>query len=85
MTLSANTWYHIALTWDGTNYVVYVDGIEKASDTYTGLSTLNSSLADIGNDGNTGWRTEAFQGKLDDVRIYDRALSQSDVNDLAGE
>ena len=83
MTLSVNTWYHIALTWDGTNYVVYVDGIEKASGTYTGLSTLNS-IADIGNDGNTGYRIEAFQGLLDEVRIYDGALSKYDIADLAG-
>jgi hypothetical protein len=83
MTLSADTWYHIALTWDGTNYVVYVDGIEKASGTYTGLSTLNS-IADIGNTGNSSYRTEAFQGLLDEVRIYDGALSKYDIEDLAG-
>ena len=82
-TLSANTWYHIALTWDGGDYVVYVDGIEKASGTYTGLSTLNS-IADIGNNGNTTYRVSAFQGKLDDVRVYDGALSKYDIADLAG-
>ena len=84
MTLSANTWYHIALTWDGSNYIVYVDGDNDANGTYTGLSTLNS-IADIGNDGNAGYRIEAFQGLLDDVRFYDEVLSQSEVQDLAGE
>jgi len=83
-TLSADTWYHIALTWDGSNYVVYVDGDNDANGTYTGLSTLNS-IADIGNDGNAGYRIEAFQGLLDDVRFYDEVLSQSEVQDLAGE
>ena len=84
-TLSANTWYHIALTWDGTNYVVYVDGLSKASGTYTGLSSLGS-YADIGNNGDTTgtYRVEAFQGLLDEVRMYDQALSEYDVADLAG-
>jgi hypothetical protein len=83
-TLSADTWYHIALTWDGSNYVVYVDGDNDANGTYTGLSSLGS-IADIGNDGNASHRTEAFQGLLDQVRVYDKALSQSEVQDLAGE
>jgi hypothetical protein len=83
-TLSAGTWYHIALTWDGSNYIVYVDGISKASGTYTGLSTLGS-YADVGNNGgNTAARIEAFQGLLDEVRIYDAALSKYDIADLAG-
>ena len=82
VTLSADTWYHIALTWDGTNYVVYVDGVSEASGTYTGLSTLNS-IADIGNTGNSNERIETFQGLLDEVRIYDRVLSADDVNDLS--
>jgi len=81
-TLSADTWYHIALTWDGTNYIVYVDGFNEANGTYTGLPALNS-IADIGNDGNSGYRIESFQGLLDEVRIYDRVLSADDVNDLA--
>jgi hypothetical protein len=83
-TLSADTWYHIALTWDGTNYIVYIDGDNDANGTYTGLSSLNS-IADIGNDGNSGYRIEAFQGKLDQVRMYDKVLPQSEIQDLAGE
>ncbi len=85
MSLTAETWYHVALTWDGGNYVVYVDGQEKANGTYVGLDALNT-VADIGNDGRTDetGRTEAFNGLLDDVRIYDRALSEDEVAELAG-
>jgi len=84
-TLSVDTWYHVALTWDGTNYVVYVDGVSRASGTYTGLSGLGS-YADIGNNGDTSgtYRVEAFQGLLDEVRVYDEALSKYEVADLAG-
>ncbi len=76
--LDEHRWYHIALTWDGTDYIVYVDGTVKAAGSYTGLSALGS-VADIGNDGNTAYRDEAFIGLIDEVRIYNRAL---DVNDI---
>jgi len=78
MNLATETWYHVALTWDGGNYVVYVNGEEKANGSYTDLETLNT-IADIGNDGNPGDRTEAFNGLLDNVRIYNYALSQAEI------
>jgi len=83
MSLTTETWYHVALTWDGGRYVVYVNGEEKANGSYTGLDTLNP-VADIGNDGNADGRDEAFNGLLDDVRIYDQALSEAEVAELAG-
>ena len=83
MTLETETWYHIALTWDAGDYVVYVNGQAVAADVYTGLDSLNS-VADIGNDGNTNGRTEGFGGLIDDVRIYDRALTAGQVAKLAG-
>jgi hypothetical protein len=82
MSLTTETWYHVALTWEGGNYAVYVNGEEKANGSYTGLDALNT-VADIGNDGNTDGRTEAFNGLLDDVRIYDRALSADEMSQLA--
>ncbi len=77
--LGVETWYHIALTWDDGNYVVYLDGQKLATGTYTGLDTLNT-FANIGNDG--GELDEAFDGTIDDVRIYNYALSQEDIEQL---
>jgi len=84
-TLATETWYHVALTWDGGNYVVYVNGEEKANGSYTGLDALNT-VADIGNDGRNDEtnRTEAFNGLLDDFRIYDVALPAAEIAKLAG-
>jgi len=82
--LNTNIWYHITLTWDGANYVVYVDGAGKASGTYTGLSILET-YADIGNNGYSSDRTEAFKGIIDEVRIYNRALSATEILELYGE
>ncbi len=82
--LALQRWYNIALTWDSGNYVVYVDGIAKATGSYTGLSTL-SDLADIGNTGNTSYREEVFNGIIDEVRIYNRALTVDEVMDIFNE
>jgi len=79
--LETGRWYHIALTWDGGWYVVYVDGQARASGSYTGLSTMGT-VADIGNDGNPAYRDESFCGIIDDVRIYNRGLDVNDVNDI---
>jgi hypothetical protein len=81
-TLSTQEWYHIALTWNGTAYAVYVDGAQKATGTYSGLSGLQT-YADIGNNGNSSGRTEGFDGLIDEVRLYNKPLSANEINDLA--
>ncbi|MHC4148426.1 MAG: LamG-like jellyroll fold domain-containing protein [Planctomycetota bacterium] len=82
--LALQTWYYIALTWDGANYSVYVNGIEKASGSYTGLASLNT-IADIGNTGNASYRSQAFNGIIDEVRLYGRALTADRVLELYNE
>jgi len=79
MVLETETWYHVALTWEAGNYVVYVDGEEVATGTYTGLAAIHP-FAWIGNDGNpVSEGTEAFGGLLDEVRLYDGALSADQI------
>jgi hypothetical protein len=77
--LQTEIWYHVALTWDSGRYVVYLDGEEIAAGSYTGLTALHNFM-DIGNDGNPyNQGTEAFAGLLDEVRLYDHALSADEV------
>ncbi|MHC4500354.1 MAG: LamG domain-containing protein, partial [Planctomycetota bacterium] len=76
--LATHRWYNIALSWDGTNYVVYVDGSTRATGTYYGLSAL-AGYADIGGNGNRSDRTESFRGVIDEVRIYNRVLTSDEV------
>ncbi len=77
-TLNTQEWYHIALTWSNTSYAVFVDGQQKDSGTFSGISA-KQTYADIGNSGNKSQLSEAFYGLIDEVRLYDRALSANEV------
>jgi hypothetical protein len=78
--LQTQQWYHITLTWNPTTYNVYVDGQLKASGAYSGLSAFAAN-AEIGNNGIT--RDKALNGKIDEVIIYNRALSADEIAQLA--
>ena len=75
-TPTVGQWQHVAATYDGTTARFYVDGVETASAPYAG---------NVG-DGNS-WRIGAygapatgfFDGSVDNVRIYDRALSAGEI------
>ena len=84
-TLAANTWSHLAATYDGVTLRLYVNGTEVASRPQTGsIATSNGALT-IGGDPLYG---QFFAGRIDEVRIYNRALSaaeiQTDMNTPVG-
>ncbi|MHC4396410.1 MAG: LamG-like jellyroll fold domain-containing protein [Planctomycetota bacterium] len=79
--LSINTWHHIVLTWNSGHYAVYVDADKKAAGSYSGFDSLGS-VAHIGNDGRDPPNYGAFFGLLDDVRIYNYALSADEIKEL---
>ncbi len=87
--LSVGTWRHLAGTFDaGTQTLrMYVDGqfAESAEAAIGPLSGAPSIPISIGRTYRTGWGLpgEYFQGALDDVRIYERALSPAEVQALA--
>jgi len=72
---------HLALTWDKTDYAVYVNGQKKAGGEFRGLTQLNKTL-DIGNCGDSKNRNQGFIGSIDDIRIYNRALNPEEIKDL---
>jgi len=72
---------HLALTWKNTEYAVYVDGQKKAEGKFSGLTELNKTI-DIGNYGDPAFRSLGFIGRIDDIRIYNRALNPEEVKDL---
>jgi hypothetical protein len=73
-------WHRVGLVWDGSSRILYVDDIEVASDTYvTGFLYGNLQIG-------AGNKLEAdsfWSGLIDDVRIYNRALSAEEIAVLA--
>ncbi len=75
-------WHHIGLVWDWSYRYLYVDGVEAAADT-NALAPLKAS--DGGLYIGAGKNLEAgsfFWGLIDDVRVYNRALSPEDIEAL---
>src|SRR5205823_3984489 len=83
--LGLNTWTHLAATFDGATVRLYVNGAEAVSQAQTAPLTPTAGTLQIGADSYTG---ENFAGRIDEVRIYNRALSaaeiQTDMNTGAG-
>lgn len=75
-------WQHFAFTWDGATKRVYVDGAERASGPSTMPLSYDANNAYIGCDDNGGL-VRFFSGALDEMQIYDRALSASEIASLA--
>jgi hypothetical protein len=76
--LNPRVWHHYVGVWDGTNIYIYVDGVRgSVTDTYTGSMTTSNLLMTIGSiepDVYYNWN-----GPIDDVRVYNRALSDKEI------
>jgi hypothetical protein len=71
-----NAWTHLAATYDGANLRLYVNGVQVGALAQTGNMVTSTRALRIG--GNTVWG-EYFNGLIDDVRIYNRALSAAEI------
>jgi hypothetical protein len=80
-TIALDTWVHLAASFDGTTKIIYVDG--AMVNQVDGAVTFDASDIVIGgdNDGSFGFATD---GLIDEIRIYDRALSSTEIATLAG-
>lgn len=78
-TTTLDTWYYLAFTYTGGAgglRTIYLNGIAVASGTSAaGLQVTNGTVTDIGTDVIEG----DVQGMIDDVRIYNRALSTAEI------
>lgn len=79
--LAVNTWYHLTATYDGSRVAVYLNGKQVAAAAKS-LDTAGGGLF-IGNDGALDAANYAFPGNVDDVRVYNRVLTQGEISALA--
>ena len=75
-TPSVGEWHHIVGTYDGSNVRIYSDGVEGTPMSYsTPIGTNNEDLK-------IGWDPDMlgyFDGLIDEVHIYNRALSEEEI------
>lgn len=80
--LKADTWYHLALTFDGKDAIVYLDGKEEANGSQAGAVTVSTSDFFIGAEPSgqaldTSW--PAWHGVLDEFYFFNRALTEAEI------
>ncbi|GAB3248521.1 LamG-like jellyroll fold domain-containing protein [Kineosporia babensis] len=74
--LTDGSWHHLVLSYNGSKATVYIDGTSLGSVALTALRTLDSSGLWVGSNLNGDYR---WYGALDEVAVYDKALSATQV------
>jgi chitodextrinase len=74
--LAANTWTHLAATYDAATLRLYVNGTQVSSSPRTGNLATSTNPLQIGGDSLYG---QNFSGIIDEVRIYNVALTQAQI------
>ena len=75
--LETGKWQHLAGVYDGANVLIYVDGVLVGSEPQTGTILSNTEPLLVGRRALNDERY--FKGLIDEVRVYDGALSQSEI------
>ncbi len=86
--LPLQQWVHLAGLYDGVNMRLYVNGVQVGAQSKTGNVTVDTSkpLLIGGNQNNSSgsFADLLFDGRVDEVRLYKRALSATEIQTLAG-
>lgn len=79
-TLELNTWHHIAATYDGTVAYVYIDGVPVGINKFSAKLLNSSAPLTIGQKNPPGGPLAgSFLGLIDEVRVWNRALTQAEI------
>lgn len=77
---SIRAWTQVGYVYNGSNITVYINGTENTSAVATGESQYYNQKWQIGDNGSGP--DYQFNGQIDEVRVYNRALSPSEILDL---
>ena len=75
-TIQFNTWYHVAMTYDGATLSLYVNGALDGSVAASGVMVPTKVPLRIGGPSSGPWW---FKGQVDEVSLYDRSLSANEI------
>lgn len=82
--VSVGSWTFITGTFDGSDQKFYVNGELVDTDTFTVNTNMTTNLR-IGAGRNESTPTYYFPGDVDDVKVYNRALTLAEISDLKNE
>lgn len=74
------SWNHLAVTFDGVQLNVYVNGVKVGAARSSGAAINSKGAVSIC--GNSIWADEQYRGLIDNVRIHRRALDQAEIESL---
>lgn len=82
--IDINSWVHLACTYDGATVALYRNGARIASAAQTGdvISETTRHVIGGGDNDGSGVPIELWAGKLDDVRLYNRALTSEEIQSV---
>jgi len=88
-TFPRNTWHHLAVTWDGTNYKFFYDGSEVASGSTSAFNTASGAWLGGSPFSQGSGRSSCaphncwFTGTVSDFRYFSTALTPTEVSSFA--
>ena len=82
--IAQNQWVHCVGVRDGSNKYLYINGNINATGTCSGLLSSNSQvrIGDLCHGSDSSSNYQFFNGKIDDVMVFDRALSANEIQAL---
>jgi hypothetical protein len=75
--IQANTWYHMALVYDGSLFYIYVNGRLTATQAYDAFIPNQDGAYNLGYRSDNDWNP--FDGTIDDAAVYNKALTLEQI------
>ena len=75
-----NVWIYLAATWNGATMTIYTNGQIEVAQAAGGTITITTDPLTIGTKNGSTAMGDYFNGVLDEVRVYNRALSLPEIN-----
>jgi fibronectin type 3 domain-containing protein len=78
--LAAGAWSHVVITWSGNTGILYVNGVEVGRNTAMTLNPSSLGTTNLNHLGRSQYPDPYFDGRIDDFRIYARALGAAEIS-----
>ena len=79
--MQTGKWYHVAATYNGSIQRIFINGIQVGTSNYTGSISSTTYDLNIGRMSYTSGGTRFFDGSIDEVRIWNTALSEAVIKE----